>query len=192
MEKGLIYVFTGGGKGKTSAALGVTVRGLLLGWRVCWISFYKEETWEISEKKLVDKFDNLEMHWVGEGFYIPDGQEKAGVKVADVAGGKVVDKVDLAAHKQAAKEGVKLAEQKLQSGKYELVVLDEVNNAIADRLVEASEVVDLLKSRGSTHVVLTGRDVNKTLVEMADLVTNCEKVKHPYDKGKVAVKGLDF
>ncbi len=196
IKKGLIYLFEGEGKGKTSSALGVTVRGLLNGWRVCWISFIKEEAWAISEKGLREKFDNLEMYFVGKGFYI---DEKAlvkrynGKKVAEVVGGVIVDGVKKDEHRRAAEEGLELARQKLISKDFQLIVLDEIANAISEGLLDEGKVLDLLVLRGEVHVVLTGRlGVKSKLREKADLVTECRKIKHPYDRGQMAVKGLDY
>lgn len=187
MKEGKIYVFTGEGKGKTSAALGVTVRALLLKKKVCWISFYKGRDWQVAEKSLPEKFENLEMYMTGEGFRI-------GEKMKKVAGGKgvVVDRASEEEHQQAAKSGMELAKDKVESGEYFLVVLDELNNAIAEGLVDLKEAVEVLLKRGETHVVVTGRGVHMRLEGMADLVTECKKVKHPYDKGELAVRGLDF
>lgn len=188
----MVYVFTGEGKGKTSAALGVSVRGLLQGWKVCWISFYKSESWAISEKKMVDKFPKLDMYWVGEGFYIPERDVQAGVKVAKVNKGKVVDSKGVREHRKGMEEGLEIAREKLRAGDCQLLVLDEINKAVRDGLVKLNEVFELLGARGGAHVVLTGRGMDEEIVKMADLVTECRSVKHPYDKGEVAVKGLDY
>ncbi len=198
MKQGLIYLFEGEGKGKTSAALGVSLRGLLNGWRVLWVSFIKEESWQISEKGLREKFDNLEMDFVGRGFYLKKSKVKSQksklqLKIQKLKNGVVVDKVGEEEHKRAAREGLELVRQKLMLGRYQLVVMDEINNVVSEGLVEESEVVKVLKQRGETHVVLTGRlKPESKLREMADLVTECRKIKHPYDRGVMAVKGLDY
>ena len=195
----MIYLFEGEGKGKTSAALGVSLRGLLNGWRVLWVSFIKEESWQISEKGLREKFDNLEMDFVGRGFYVGNQEsvisdlDDKRLKVKRIHGGVVVDKVGEEEHKRAAREGLELVRQKLLLGDYQLVVMDEINNAVSEGLVEEGEVVKVLKQRGETHVVLTGRlKPESKLREMADLVTECRKIRHPYDRGVIAVKGLDY
>ena len=90
-------------------------------------------------------------------------------------------------HKKAAEAALKKASELV--GKVDVLILDEVNNAVSDRLVKTG---DLLKKRGRTHVVLTGRKAQKEFVELADLVTEMRKVKHPFDLGKKAVKGLDY
>ncbi len=195
--KGLRYVFTGEGKGKTSAALGVAMRGLLNDWKVLWISFIKEESWGVSEGKLREKFDNLEMYFVGKGFYIKNSKlktqnSKPQLKTQKLKTGVVVDRFGEEEHKEAAREGLKLAEEKLVSGEYQLVVLDEVLNALSEGLLEDEAVLRVVGLRGEAHIVLTGRGLGEELGRVADLVTECKKVKHPYDKGIMAVRGLDY
>ena len=202
---GLVYVFTGEGKGKTSAALGVATRALLIGKRVIWVAFYKGRDWELAEKKLSEKFSNLEMYFTGRGFRISTPVDQrvsksvdqlAGkpVKIAKIAGERVV--VDTASeeeHREAAEEGLQQAENSLQQKPF-LLAMDEVLNAVSEGLVESKRVMELLSKRGTTHIVLTGR-VNeraRRLLREADLVTECKKVKHPYDTGKLAVRGLDY
>jgi len=175
MKKGMIYVFTGEGKGKTSAALGVAVRAVCNGMKVGWMSWYKEESWPISEKNLPSRLDleGLEMYFIGKGFYkLP------------------TDHVTEKEHKKAAEDGLKLAEKLIK--RVDVLILDEINNAISDGLVEKNKVMDLLKKRGKIHVILTGRGASRSVLEVADLVTECKKIKHPFDKGVKAVKGLDF
>jgi cob(I)alamin adenosyltransferase len=176
IKKGMVYVFTGDGKGKTSAALGVTVRAVCNEMKVGWVSWYKGGKWPISEKKLPLKIKpegRLKMYWLGEGFYkLP------------------TDKATPEEHKRAASQALKKAEELL--GKVEVLVLDEVNKAIEDGLIEVKEVVDLINKRGQVHLILTGRGRDKRIVEAADLVTEMKKIKHPFGKGVRVVKGLDF
>lgn len=183
---GLIYVFTGEGKGKTSAALGVATRSLLNGEKVDWVAFYKQQSWGLSEAKLKEKFPNLVMEFVGKGFRI-------GKKTAPVGnkGHVVVDTASEDEHKQAAIAGIELASKRIQAQPF-MLVLDEVLNAIADGLIMEEEVLKIVENRGETHVILTGRGATEGVIERADLVTECRKIKHPYDSGKLAVKGLDF
>jgi cob(I)alamin adenosyltransferase len=188
---GLVYVFTGEGKGKTSAALGVATRSLLLGEKVVWVAFYKQESWGLAEAKLKDKFPNLEMNFVGKGFRI-------GKKTAPVGdkGHVVVDTASEAEHVLAAEEGLQLTENSLQQKPF-LLVMDEVLNAVSEGLLEEEGVLQVLAQRGKTHMVLTGRgrpfgSLPKGLMAVVDLVTECKKIKHPYDMGKLAVRGLDF
>ncbi|MCH7952214.1 cob(I)yrinic acid a,c-diamide adenosyltransferase [Patescibacteria group bacterium] len=173
MAKGLVYVFTGNGKGKTSAALGVGMRAALSGMKVAMVCWYKEARWPISELGLPKKLKNFNIFLSGKGFYKLPTDHATGEE-----------------HKEAAMEALKKARVLL--GKVDVLILDEVNNAVSDRLVKVGDVVDLLRKRGETHIVLTGRHAPKTFVRMADLVTEMKKIKHPFDKGKKAIKGLDY
>ncbi len=183
---GLVYVFTGKGKGKTSAAIGVATRALLLGHKVEWVSFYKEESWGMAEKGLRERFDNLNMNYVGRGFWIGQKTAPVGNK-----GHVVVDKASDEEHMEAASLGLQYAVSCLQKKPF-LLVLDEVVNAVSEGLVESELVLNLLSKRGDTHIVLTGRGLTPELKAVADLVTECKKIKHPYDTGRLAVAGLDF
>ena len=170
-EQGLIYVFTGDGKGKTSAALGVAVRAALSGMKVGWVSWYKEKKWPISEMKL--KLKNLKMYWLGEGFYkLP------------------TDHASPDQHKEAAKAALTQAEKLIN--KVDVLVLDEVNNAVNDKLIDLNHLTSLIAKREETHLILTGRGAARRVLAGADLVTEMKKIKHPFDKGKKAVKGLDY
>jgi len=170
---GLVYVFTGDGKGKTSAALGVSVRAALSGMEVAIVQWYKEKRWPIAEHKIGDKFKNIKIYPMGSGFYkLPS------------------DHATPEDHKKSARFALERAKELLQN--VDLLVLDEICNAIADDLIKEEDVVRLLEMRGDTHIVLSGRGVTKSIIEIADLVTECKKIKHPYDLGKLAVRGLDF
>ena len=175
-------MFVGDGKGKTSAALGVTCRMLLLGKKVVWISWFKEEGWKVAEMRLPERFkENLKMYWMGKGFC-----------------GGPMDHDTPEGHKKAASEALSLAKTVLfgkeEGGGIEvdLLVMDEVVRAVQDGLLKVNDLLELIKRRGTTHIVMTGHKAPKELVEMADLVTTMKKVKHPYDKGVLAVQGLDF
>lgn len=186
MTSGLVYVFTGEGKGKTSAALGVVTRSLLLDKNVTWIAFYKQEAWGLAEAKLTDKFPNLEMIFGGKGFHMQNRIEKVGNK-----GNVVLDTASAEEHKTAATQCLASARQALGKKPF-VLVLDEIINAIGDELVSEAEVVEVLELRGETHIILTGRGLTPGIEKVSDLVTECKKVKHPYDSGKLAVLGLDF
>lgn len=173
MNKGLIYLFTGNGKGKTSAALGVGVRAALSGMKVGMVCWYKEEKWRISEASISKRLPNFKVFLMGEGFYkLP----------TDHASGKE--------HKEASRKALEKARKLL--GKVDLLILDEVNNAVKDKLINLDDLIDLVSKRGKTHLILTGRGAYKEIIGMADLVTDMHKVKHPFDKGLKAVKGLDY
>ena len=192
--KGLVYVFTGEGKGKTSAALGVGVRAALSGMKVAMVCWYKEARWPISELGLPKRIPNFKIFLAGKGFYIQDSRFKmqdSRIKKAPLlGGGQAVDDDSLDEHQKAARAALEKARELLQ--KVDILILDEVNNAIKDGLVDLNDVIDLLTHRGKTHLVLTGRGADRKIISMADLVTEMKKVKHPFDLGQKAVKGLDF
>lgn len=194
MKEGMIYVFTGEGKGKTSAALGVAVRSALSDKQVSWIAWYKELTWATAERELPKKIKNIEVSLTGRGFMIENPETiKGGIKIATVGkSGKVIDRATESEHRAAAESALDLAKEKLASGRYFLVVLDEILNAVADGLLQEEMVKELLHMRGETHVVMTGRGVTPGVIKIADLVTECRKIKHPYDRGELAVRGLDY
>lgn len=180
-KEGLIYIFEGDGKGKTSAALGVALRMLLMEKKVEWISWFKEETWKTAEMKLPEVFkENLKMHWMGKGFF-----------------GGPMDSNTPEGHKNAALAALSLASEVLlrkedDGGIVDLLVLDEILKAVCDGLLNIDEVLDVVKLRGGTHLILTGHQSPKKIIEVADLVTDMKKIKHPFDKGIMAVQGLDF
>lgn len=169
IKQGLVYVFTGEGKGKTSAALGVAVRAVCAGMKVGWVSWYKEKV--LPSRSVLE--GRLEMYAMGKGFYKLPG-----------------DKATPEEHKQAAAAALKQAEKLLKT--VDVLVLDEVNNAVSDKLINLKQVIDLINKRGKTHLILTGRNACPELVERADLVTECKKIKHPFDRGVKAVRGLDY
>jgi cob(I)alamin adenosyltransferase len=193
---GLIYVFTGQGKGKTSAALGMAVRAGLIDKPVSWIAWYKEDNWDLAEKHLPAKLPKIEMSFKGAGFRITKPEMiKGKIKLASVGkGAKVIDTATEEEHRAAAQSALEFATEKIKSGKYFLIIMDEIINAVSEGLLEEGEVIRALNLRGETHIVMTGRANEKVrmILEYADLVTECKKIKHPYDSGKLAVYGLDF
>ena len=194
--RGLVYIFTGDGKGKTSAALGVAMRAVGQGKRVAMVQWYKERRWKIGEHNLPEilastkkykkvqkstkrDIGSFEIYPMGQGFYkLP----------TDHAGEEE--------HKKAAGEAMELAGELLQRAKEPsslfLLVLDEAINAVNDKLINLIDLIDLISKRGETHIILTGRNAPKKLIDLADLVTEMKNVKHPFEKGKKAVAGLDY
>lgn len=186
-------MFVGDGKGKTSAALGVALRMLLIEKRVIWISWFKSEEWQISEMKAISKFpDSLEMYWMGAGFFIDEGKDKNDTVVKKTKVGYVHDRHANSVHISRAKEGVSLAKEILEEGKVDLLVLDEIVRAVSDGLISDRDVIDIIKNRKNTHIVMTGHDRNEVLEKYIDLITEMKKIKHPYDVGRIAERGLDF
>jgi len=197
-NKGLVYVFEGDGKGKTSAALGVALRMLLLDKKVLWVSWFKKTDWQISEAKMPEYFKvNLKMYFAGEGFYIKNGEDEVlgerSVKSAKVKVTKVYDFESPDSHKEAALKGLRLVNDALNlSAAFDLVVMDEALTAESEGLITSLELLATINKRRECHVVLTGKKCPEDLLPEVDLLTQMKKVKHPYDKGVMAVRGLDY
>ncbi len=174
--KGLLVVYTGNGKGKTTAAMGMCVRAVGYNWNICLIQFVKG-SWKYGELKGIKRLEpNVELHVIGEGFV-----------------GIVDDTKDIEEHRRAAKNGIKLAVEKISSGEYPLVILDELNVALDLGLVSDEDVRQVLQARGEKqHLVITGRNAADWLIDEGDLVTEMVEVKHPYQKGILAQKGIDW
>ena len=166
-------VFTGNGKGKTTAALGLTFRALGHGHRVCFIQFIKG-SWKYGELDAAAQFaGQLDFHVMGRGFtWKSDDLDR------DIA---------------AAREGWSLACDMINSNRYQMVVLDELTYLASYGMINEREIIDVLQSRDpELHVVVTGRGVGEVLIEAADLVTEMREIKHPYAKGIRAQKGIEF
>jgi len=175
-RRGLVMVYTGNGKGKTTAAMGTVVRAVGYDWKVCVIQFIKG-SWRYGEMDGMKRLEpNVEFIQAGQGFY----------KIVD-------DKLPPEAHRQAALEGLNLAREKMLSGKYDLVILDEINNTMQTELLSVAEVLALLDIRPPwLHLLLTGRGAPDALIARADLVTEMREIKHPFQQGLFAQKGIDF
>lgn len=177
MSKGLIMVFTGDGKGKTSAALGTALRACGHNMRVSMVQFVKSPTdsgEELAAKRLKPEF---ELITAGKGFLNIPGQQ-----------------APLEDHKRAAEEAFAFAQQRIASGYWDVVILDEINVAVDLGLLDVSRVVAVLKNKPQKlHVILTGRGAHADLIAAADMVTEMRLVKHPYDeKGMPAQRGIDY
>jgi len=186
--QGLVYIFTGEGKGKTSAALGMALRAICDGKKVAWIAWYKEPAWNVSEYHAGEFLGkNFSMFVGGKGFYFKDHTKTKKVNV-----GAVVDKVTEEEHKIAADESLQKLKELLTAQETDVIICDELAQAAGEGLVEPSQVLAIIHNRGETHLVLTGRNCPETLIEAADTVTEMKKIKHAYNAGKMALKGLDF
>ncbi len=173
MKKGLLIVFTGDGKGKTTAALGMALRAFGHNLRVCIIQFVKGG-WPTGEKKALAHFENLaDVYTLGKGF--------------------IFNGDDLTAHREAAVQAWELAKRALDSEDYSIVILDEITFAIQYGFIDEKDVTaHLLQRRDGQHVVVTGRNASPALIEAADLVTEMVSIKHPLKKGVKAQAGIEF
>ena len=187
MEKSLIFIFTGEGKGKTSAALGMTLRAVCDGKKVAWVAWYKTSSWGVSEFNAEKYLPNFQMHVFGKGFYFEDHSKIKRVKV-----GAVVDQASAEEHKEAAGLALTKVQEILTNQTCDLLVLDEVCQAAAQGLIDKKDLISLLEKRGKVHLILTGRDCPAEIIGLSDTATEMKKIKHAYDQGIMAVKGLDF
>jgi len=173
LKKGLVEVFTGSGKGKTSAALGVVLRAAGQGLRSHIIYFMKGE-YPYGERKVFPLLPNVTYQSFGhEDFVDPNN---------------VKDE-----ERQQARQGLEAARQALAGGDYDLVVLDEINIAVAWKLIGIEEVLQLIEDKPqNVELILTGRHADPRLIERADLVTDMVEIKHPFRKGIKARRGIDY
>src|SRR3989337_3069311 len=173
-KRGLIIVHTGPGKGKTTAALGLALRAGGSGLKVLMVQFIKG-TWHYGELDAAKAFgDQFVLRPMGRGFVKLGGE---------------IDPED----KRAADEAWAFAREKIFSGEYDMIILDEINYAISYGLLSVAPVVEALKQKPeAVHVVLTGRNAHPEIVELADMVTEMREIKHPYQKGIEAQRGIEY
>lgn len=170
--KSVVVVNTGHGKGKSTAAFGIVVRGIARGWQVAVVQFIKSGTWQVGEAKVLH---DLGADWfvIGEGF--------------------TWESEDLTRDEAAAQAAWAHAKALIEAGEHHLVVLDEVTYPMLWGWIDSDEVVATIAGRPEhVNVVCTGRDAPDALVEVADTVTEMRKVKHAYDTGVLAKKGIDY
>ena len=168
----VVLLNTGHGKGKSSAAFGVMGRGWARGWDVAVVQFVKGGRWKTGERKLAEHL-GIEWHTLGDGF--------------------TWESTDLDETAAKGRHAWSVAREKLLSGDYDLLILDEVTYAVKYGWVPAEDVVTALRDRApKTNVVMTGRDAPDGLVDVADTVTEMRKVKHAYDRGIKALKGIEY
>ncbi len=171
--KGLVAVFTGNGKGKTTAALGLAFRALGHEHRVCIIQFIKG-SWKYGEMETAKKFTPLlDFHVMGRGFTWKSD--------------------DLEKDKKVALEAWEFAKKVIEENQYSMVILDELTYLPHYKMIEEQEILSVLKNKPKEqHVVITGRYASDDLIELADLVTEMTEIKHPYNTGVKAQKGFEF
>jgi len=173
---GLVIVYTGNGKGKTTAALGMALRAVGHGKKVCMIQFIKG-SWHYGEMDSSRRLEpEFEMTAMGRGFV-----------------GIVDDRSPREDHEKIAGEAVRISREKISSNRYDMVILDEINYAINLNLVDVGDVVEMIKTKPEAlDLVLTGNHARQEVVDLADLVTEMKEVKHPYRAGIKAKRGVDF
>ena len=170
MKKGYVHIYTGNGKGKTTAALGLSLRAVCAGKKVFFGQFVKGM--EYSELNSMNFLPNFEMEQFGRDCFIFNSPTHEDIELA--------------------RRGLKKCREILKSGEYDLVVLDELNIAIYYNLFTSQEAIDMIKERAPhVEVIITGRYAEKDMIELADLVTEMKEVKHYYTKGVGARKGIE-
>ena len=173
MKKGLLMVFTGNGKSKTTAAIGQALRAVGHGFKVCFIQFIKG-SWKYGELTAAERFkDLLEWHVLGRGFTWKSD--------------------NLAKDIEVARKAWDFAKEIISSGRFQMVILDELTYLITYKMVSETEVLQILESRPEhVHVIITGRDATQSLIDAADLVTEMKEIKHPFHEGIKAQRGIEF
>ncbi len=180
LTRGLTIAYIGNGKGKTTAAVGLATRAAGYGWKVLFFQFYKSEQWPSGERAALKKL-GVDVQVRGQGFV-----------------GILGDKKPRAVHRAAAARALAEARKLIFSGKYKLVVLDEAISCLEQKLLLASALTKLLDERGHhrkakhVHIAMTGHDKFPAVLRRCDLVTEMKMVKHPYYRGILAVKGIDY
>ena len=171
--KGLVEIFTGEGKGKTSAALGAIIRALGHGLRV-YIVFFMKGDFPYGEQKILCQLPNCTVERFGFQEFVDPAHPKP-------------------EEKAEARKALDAARKAMLSQKYDVVILDEVNIAAAWKLIDVNDVIKLIKDKPEkVELILTGRYADPKIVKVADLVTEMVKIKHPYDKGILSRKGVEY
>ncbi len=169
LKKGLVQIYTGVGKGKTTAAIGQAIRSLGQGYKILFIEFFKH--YPSSETKI---FKKLKIDYLRLCPFYPTKYNKEEIK------------------KEFPKEWARLKET-IKREKYDLIILDEINIGLNYKLLAIEDLIDCLKTRHCyTEIILTGQKAPKKLIEFADLVTEMKKIKHPFDKGIKARRGIEY
>jgi cob(I)alamin adenosyltransferase len=181
-KESVIVVYTGEGKGKTSASVGLLARSLGNGWKAAYIQFIKH--WEVGEHTFINKIqpvfgDKLLFYKGGKGFY-----DAGDLSAKDVSEDE---------HKKAARETYDKAYKAATSGEFDIVICDEINNAVHHKLITKTDLKKLIKDKSpKTSLCLTGRDFPQDLLPLVDIATDMTKIRHHFDKKFLANKGIDF
>lgn len=171
-RRGMVIVNTGDGKGKSSSAFGVMLRAIARGWSVAVVQFIKSDKWQTGEKKMAEQ---LGVDWIvgGDGF--------------------TWESEDMEATERAAQDAWARAKDLISAGGHDLVILDEATYPVTFEWIDVDDVAQAVVSRpDNVNIIITGRDAHEVIIEVADTVTEMRKVKHAFDSGIKARKGLDF
>jgi len=176
VPKGLVVVITGDGKGKTTTALGIAVRACGHNLRTSIIQFMKGDIYAGEWDGIKKMNCGVELISTGKGFCGIQGNP-----------------YPFKEHRENAQEAIQLARQKMESGQFDILILDEINNALSLRLVDLEQVLEVIRRKPPLlHLVLTGRDAHPQVVELADTASEMKEIKHAYQKGIEAQPGIDY
>ena len=176
IKKGLVVVITGNGKGKTTSALGMALRACGHGMKVCIIQFMKGDLYAGEWDGIKRLGDGVEFHVTGKGFC-----------------GILGNPYPFAEHRANAQDAIVLAREKIASGAFDLLILDEINNALKLKLVDLEQVLEILAQKPALmHLILTGRDAHEQVIERADTVSEIVEIKHAYRKEIEPQPGIDY
>lgn len=175
-RRGLVVIITGNGKGKTSSALGMALRACGHGMRVCIVQFMKGDLYAGEWDGIKKLACAIELHATGKGFCGIRGNPYPWEE-----------------HRANAQDAVDLVREKMASGAFDVMILDEINNALRLKLVDLEQVLDILRSRPPLmHLILTGRDAHPEVIELADTVSEIREIKHAYRQGIEPQPGIDY
>ena len=174
-RKGMVHVYTGDGKGKTTAALGAALRAMGWGARVCMVQFIK------GYPK------------IGEAMFAAQFTAQFALRQFASDTSRDIDEAKAAQRREAAQAALACAQEVVSSGSYDLVILDEINNALHLGLVDKTRVLDMMRDRPTNvEIILTGRNAPREIIDAADYVTEMRAVKHPFEQGLGARQGIDY
>ncbi|MDP2752825.1 MAG: cob(I)yrinic acid a,c-diamide adenosyltransferase [Nitrospirota bacterium] len=173
---GLIIVITGHGKGKTTSALGIALRAVGYGMKVCIIEFIKGDMYSGEIDGIKRLSPNVELHLTGKGFCGIEGNP-----------------YPYKEHRANAQDALKLAKEKMLSKKFDILILDEINNALQLKLVDLPQVLELIENKPLLmHLILTGRGAHPEVIKRAHTVTEMKEIKHAFRQGIEPQKGIDY
>jgi cob(I)alamin adenosyltransferase len=174
LEHGMVSIFTGDGKGKTSAAIGIATRAAGHGLMVFIVFFMKADNYVHGERTSLSSIPNIKFESFGGKGWV----DKNNINSEDI---------------EQAKQGFNTARESMLSGEYDVVILDEINPAVFFGLIPADKVLELIKEKPSNvELILTGRNADARVVQAADMVTEMLAIKHPYNNGIQARRGIDY
>ena len=187
LEKGLVEIYTGSGKGKTTAAMGLGLRAAKVGLKVSMFQFLKKKGTSYENNLSIPNFKMVCLDEVHPMFLGSMGQ---GLRLRQSFGGQAGARIEL---KKKILKDLRKVKAAMKSGRYDVIILDEIINCVRQKFLDERVVLSLIKARPKqTELVLTGRGASRRLIAAADYVTRLDKIKHPFDKGILARRGIEY